>query len=88
MRVQSAEALLTRVFGRPTERVETTQVPELTRLTNLTEAQLLKLRQELEASNVIPLPRTGRSSVSGLGVCARVVHGASVYAGYGACSGR
>ena len=32
---------------------------ELTRLTNLTEAQLLKLRQELEASNVIPLPRTG-----------------------------
>ena len=57
VRVQSAEALLTRVFGRPTERIETEHKAPLGRLTNLTETELRKLRAELEESNVIPLPR-------------------------------
>lgn len=55
VRYQAAEALLTRVFGRPTERVEKTDTTELRRLTNLDEAGLAKLRAELEATNVIPL---------------------------------
>ena len=51
--MQSAEALLTRVFGRPTERIETEHKAPLGRLTNLTEAELRKLRAELEESGVV-----------------------------------
>ena len=48
---RALDALATRVLGRPTERVETTEsTTELTRLTNLTEAQLLRLRAELEGN--------------------------------------
>ena len=57
VQVAAAEALLTRVFGRPTERIETEHKAPLGRLTNLSEQELHKLRAELEASNVIPLPR-------------------------------
>ena len=53
MRVQSAEALLTRVFGRPTERVEVGDTTELRRLTNLSEEELRRLQAELEADGVV-----------------------------------
>ena len=58
---RALDSLTMRVFGRPTERLETTDTPELGRLTNLTPRQLKRLRAELERDNVIPLPRVDES---------------------------
>ena len=57
---RAGDALATRVLGRPTERVETTETTELGRLTNLTEEQLLTLRAELDGEGVVaPLRLAG-----------------------------